>query len=116
MGYDNGTKTILAGLPGHPAAAMLVFELLIVWLYRQETSQPEPKKTTAVMETNAAGAPGRSTCLLVELLEGEDHYIARPILGKSGLMTTLSRAHGYTMIGMNKEGLKTGETVRVVLL
>lgn len=116
LGYDNGTKTILAGLPGHPAAAMLVFELLIVWLYRQETSQPEPKKTTAVMETNAAGAPGRSTCLLVELLEGEDHYIARPILGKSGLMTTLSRAHGYTMIGMNKEGLKTGETVRVVLL
>lgn len=116
LGYDNGTKTILAGLPGHPAAAMLVFELLIVWLYRQETSQPEPKKTTAVMETNAAGAPGRSTCLLVELLEGEDHYIARPILGKSGLMTTLSRAHGYTMIDMNKEGLKTGETVRVVLL
>lgn len=116
LGYDNGTKTILAGLPGHPAAAMLVFELLIAGLYRQKTSQPEPKKTTAVMETNAAGAPGRSTCLLVELLEGEDHYIARPILGKSGLMTTLSRAHGYTMIGMNKEGLKTGETVRVVLL
>lgn len=116
LGYDNTARTILAGLPGHPAAAMLVFELLIVWLYRQKTFQPEPKKTTAVMETNAAGAPGRSTCLLVELLEGEEHYIARPILGKSGLMTTLSRAHGYTMIDMNKEGLKTGETVRVVLL
>lgn len=116
LGYDHMTETILAGLPGHPAAAMLVFELLLVWLYRQKTCQPEPKKTTAVMETNAAGAPGRSTCLLVELLEGEEKYIARPILGKSGLMTTLSRAHGYTMIDMNKEGLKTGETVRVVLL
>ena len=40
-------------------------------------------------------------------------YIARPVLGRSGLITTMTRACGYVMIGMNCEGLKKGETVLV---
>ncbi len=116
LGYDKPSETILMGLPGHPAAAMMVFELLAVWLYRSETCQQAPKNTVAKMAVNVAGAPGRATCLLVELKDGPDGYIAEPILGKSGLMTTLSRAHGYTMIEVNKEGLKAGEPVQVVLL
>lgn len=116
LGYDEQSETVLMGLPGHPAAAMLVFQLLGIRLNRETMHQPAPKATMAVMETNAAGAPGRATCLLVELTETEDGCTARPIYGQSGLMTTLSRAHGYTMIGTNKEGLKAGESVRVVLL
>ena len=116
LGYDKPSETILMGLPGHPAAAMMVFELLAVWLYRSETCQQAPKNTVAKMAVNVAGAPGRATCLLVELKDGPDGYIVEPILGKSGLMTTLSRAHGYTMIEVNKEGLKAGEPVQVVLL
>ncbi len=116
LGYDEKTETVLVGLPGHPAAAMIVFELIVVWLFRNMTQQQAPKDTVALMETNAASAPGKATCLLVELEDGPNGYIAKPILGKSGLMTTLARAHGYTMISMNKEGLKAGEAVRVVLL
>lgn len=116
LGYDEAFETILVGLPGHPAAAMMVFELLLVWLHRQVTDQPEPPGTIASIETNVASAPGRATCLLVELEAGKEGYTAKPILGKSGLMTTLSRARGYTMIDTNKEGLKAGETVKVVLL
>ncbi len=116
LGYDNASETILMGLPGHPAAAMIVFELLAVWLYRKLTHQPAPSGTMARINSNVASAPGRATCQLVELQEGEEGYRAVPILGKSGLMTTLSRAHGYTMIDMNKEGLKAGELVKVTLL
>lgn len=116
LGYDGRSETILVGLPGHPAAAMMVFELMAIWLFRQMTHQPEPAGTMASIETNVVSAPGRSTCLLVELEETPDGYLAKPILGKSGLMTTLSRAHGYTMIDTNKEGLKAGETVKVTLL
>ncbi|MCI7302243.1 MAG: molybdopterin molybdotransferase MoeA [Clostridia bacterium] len=115
LGYDTLSETILMGLPGHPAAAMIVFELLAVWLYLQLTHQPAPAYTTAVVETNVASAPGKETCLLVELVDGDDGYIARPIFGKSGLMTTLSRAWGYTLIDMNKEGLKAGERIQVIL-
>ena len=123
LGYDNKTETVLIGLPGHPAAALMVFELTAVWLYRQLTCQPEPKATIAEITENVAAAGGRTTCLLVELEEqgeGQDAKKngvckAHPIFGKSGLMTTLTRADGYTMIDVNDEGLKEGQQVKVVL-
>lgn len=68
------------------------------------------------MTENVAAAGGKATCLLLELREGSDGiYEAEPILGKSGLMTTLTRADGYAVIDTNSEGLKQGEPVAVVL-
>lgn len=116
LGYDQQSGTILMGLPGHPAAAMIVFQLMAIWLHRALTHQEPPKDTLAAIESNVASAPGKATCLLVELMDSGDGYLAKPIFGKSGLMTTLSRAHGYTMIETNKEGLKEGELVKVTLL
>jgi len=116
LGYDEATETILVGLPGHPAAAMLVFELMVIWLYRKLTCQKEAPKTLARISENVAGGAGRTTCLMLELTEGEDGiYDAVPVLGKSGLMTTLTRADGYTMIHGDKEGLKEGELIQVTL-
>ena len=116
LGYDEATETILVGLPGHPAAAMLVFELMVIWLYRKLTGQKEAPKTLARISENVAGGAGRTTCLLLELTEGEDGiYNAVPVLGKSGLMTTLTRADGYTLIHGDKEGLKEGELIQVTL-
>lgn len=67
LGYDEKTETILAGLPGHPAAALLVFELAIGWLYRKLTGQEEPVAVPARITENVAAAGGKTTCLLVEL-------------------------------------------------
>lgn len=114
-GYDTESRTILIGLPGHPVAAMMVFELIGVWIVEELTGKKKRKEIRASMETNVASAPGKATCQLVELIEGEEGYLARPIFGKSGLITTLTRADGYTMIGVNKEGLKPGEVVKVQL-
>lgn len=116
LGYDNSTETILVGLPGHPAAAMLVFELMVIWLYRQLTGQQEPAKTVARITENVAAGAGRAVCLLLELTDGSDGiYNAIPVLGKSGLMTTLTRADGYTVIHGDTEGLKEGELIQVTL-
>lgn len=114
-GYDRETRTILMGLPGHPVAAMMVFELYGVWILEELTGKKRRKEILATMETNVSSAPGRATCQLVELMESEEGYVARPIFGKSGLITTLTRADGYTMIEVNKEGLKPGERVKVQL-
>ncbi|HSR03063.1 MAG TPA: gephyrin-like molybdotransferase Glp [Proteiniclasticum sp.] len=114
-GYDTESRTILIGLPGHPVAAMMVFELICVWIVEELTGKKKRKEIRASMETNVASAPGKATCQLVELIEGEEGYLARPIFGKSGLITTLTRADGYTMIDVNKEGLKPGEVVKVQL-
>lgn len=116
LGYDAASETVMVGLPGHPGAALIVFELMIVWLYHQMTGQSEPKATLARITENVASAGGRATCLLVSLAEGEDGiYDAEPVIGKSGLMTTLAKADGYTMIDTNTEGLKEGQLVKVVL-
>lgn len=115
LGYDGAGDTILVGLPGHPAAAMMVFELMIGWLWRTLTGQKERPMVVAEMTENVAAAGGRATCQLVELIDEDGAYKAVPIFGKSGLMTTLTRADGYVLIETNEEGLKEGQQVKVKL-
>lgn len=116
VGMDEPTKTLLVGLPGHPVAAMMVFKMLVVWLKRTLHGEEEPIKIPAVMESNVPGAAGRAVCQMVKLVKGAEGYLARPVFGKSGLMSTLTQADGYVMLEINQEGLKTGETVYVELL
>jgi molybdopterin molybdotransferase len=116
LGYDEKSDTVLMGLPGHPVAAMLVFELIAVWVKNRLTGQADEKCFYANMKTNLASAPGKTTCQTVRLIESENGYIAEPIFGKSGIMSTLTLADGYTLIDMNKEGLHKDELVKVWLI
>ena len=113
LGADTESRTLMVGLPGHPVAAMAVFEMMLVWLKRKLTCESEKGLVPAVLSGNVPGAPGRQTLLFVELEQSEDGYIAKPIFGKSGLMSTMTRADGYTTIEMLQEGLKSGEKVWV---
>lgn len=113
IGYDDNTETLLIGLPGHPVAAILVFEMLINWLWKQSTNQTSVQTVFAKMSSNLSGAPGRMTCQLVRLIKQENEYYAEPIFGKSGLITTLTKADGYLLIDQNKEGLQKDEIVEV---
>jgi len=110
LGYDEKTETVLIGLPGHPAAALTVFELMVVWLYRRLTGQREMRGVTAKLTENVAAAGGRATCLMVRL-QGEE---AIPVLGKSGRMSMLTAADGYVLIPADTEGLKEGQEVEVM--
>ncbi len=113
VGYDNKTETLFLGLPGHPVAAMLVFRLIFLWLQQEAYAHLKTYHLTAYMDTNLPSAAGRETCILVELFERDGAYIAKPILGKSGLISTLTKAYGYLVIHKNAEGLKEGEQVFV---
>ena len=102
----------------------MVFELIIGWLYRQLTGIKEPCRVPARITENVAAAGGKTTCLPVELSEEPEAagitasgciYSARPLFGKSGLMTTLARADGYTLIDTDDEGLKEDQIVQVTL-
>lgn len=116
IGFDPNTRTTIVGLPGHPVAALLVFNLLVIWLQNQLMHLKEGPKLMVTIKENVAAAPGKTTCQLVKLKEVEGRYEAYPIYGKSGLITTLIKADGYVMIDQNKEGLKKDETVQVTLL
>lgn len=115
--FDQETQTILLGLPGHPVAALLVFKLIGRWAYEKKLGLKNKEfKVKAKLTTNVPNAPGRMTCQLVALGWEEEGYVAEPILGKSGLMTTLTASDGYVVIDRNQEGLKSGEDVFVNLL
>ena len=116
VGMDDASSTLFVGLPGHPVAAMMVFELLILWLKRSLYGEAEKLPVPAIMESNIPGAPGKSTCQMVKLIAKPDGYHAKPVFGKSGLMSTLTQADGYVMVEMTQEGILTGETVYVHLL
>lgn len=114
LGYDRPSETLLLGLPGHPAAAMIVFELTAGWLWRARTGQKEPYTFPAVMAVNLAAAPGKKTCQLVKITEdNKGCKVAVPVLGRSGMITVLTRADGYVEVEVNQEGLKKGDTVEV---
>ncbi|KMZ55149.1 molybdopterin molybdotransferase MoeA [Dorea sp. D27] len=116
-GYDKPSETLLLGLPGHPAAAMIVFEILAGWLWRNLTGEKEAFGIPAVMSTNVPAAPGRQTCQLVKIERGKGaENLAVPVLGRSGLITTLTKADGYVLTGEHAEGLKRGEHVTVYQL
>lgn len=68
---------------------------------------------TAKIATNVAGAPGRTTSVLVALRQEDGGYLAIPIMGKSGLISILSRAYGYVLLDKNLEGVQAGDTVTV---
>ena len=64
---------------------------------------------------NFPGTPGKTVCLPVKLKSKDGVYSAQPVFGKAGMISTLTRADGFIIIDMNKEGLKKDETVLVHL-
>jgi molybdopterin molybdotransferase len=114
LAFDEESRTLLAGLPGHPVAALLVFERIIARAWRALNNMPEPPAIPAIMTSNAASDPGRETCLPVRLKQTGDYcYSAEPILGESAMITTLSGSDGFVVIARNSEGLKSGRLVWV---
>lgn len=71
LGFDAPSGTLLVGLPGHPAAAMMVFDLLVLWLLRQKMGVCPPRGRRARMEVNVPGGSGRTVCQMVQLIPAE---------------------------------------------
>lgn len=115
LGLDETTGTFLAGLPGHPVAAMMVFQLIVAETWNALMGQPAGIRIPARMACNIGCDAGKANCIPVQLFSDETGYIAQPVRGKSGLITTLSRAQGYVLTDHNAEGLKEGEIVSVCL-
>jgi molybdopterin molybdotransferase len=116
LGWDEESRTLFAGLPGHPVAAMIVFELILGWFHDRVFNRSSPFAIPAKISGNVPGSPGRAVCQHVKLHFEDGIYFAEPVFGKSGMITTLTRSDGYVIIDLNKEGLKKGEPVMVHLL
>jgi molybdopterin molybdotransferase len=123
-----GKPTILAkvgskplfGLPGHPVSAMVIMEVLVRPLLARLSGQVNPydswgRTIMATLSRNLASTPGREDFIRVHLRADGDTVWAEPVLGKSGLISTMVKAEGLLRIPLNTEGLEKGETVAVLL-
>jgi molybdopterin molybdotransferase len=123
-----GKPTILAsiqnkqfwGLPGHVVSAMVVFSRIVkpFMEYISGVSDDALKeiRLTARLSRNVASAQGRVDFVRIRLFKKSGVRWAEPILGKSGLISTMVKADGLIEIGMNTEGLDEGAEVEVILL
>jgi molybdopterin molybdotransferase len=107
-----GKPTILAiadnrpifGLPGHPVSAMIIFDLfvrpLISWLQGEEYNYSSAKEIEAELTYNMVSDSGREDYVRVFVYKEGEKFYAEPILGKSGLISTMVRASGLIKIGL----------------
>ncbi len=107
------------GLPGHPSAALLLYNLIVVpYLETLVGSKMHAINVPAVLSSRVHGAPGRDAFVMVSLEASTDgqSYLAKPIHAKSGMITLLSSASGYIRLSRDQEGLSEGTAVMVTLL
>lgn len=105
------------GLPGHPVSALVVYYLLArPVLRRLAGSDPFPLQPTvrARLARSLSSRPGLEEYVRVSLRMAGDGLRAEPVLGKSGLISTLARAWGLVRIPPEATGLEQGEEVEVI--
>ena len=107
----------LLGLPGHPASAAVVMEVLgkplLARLAGLTSLPPWGEEVTAHLSRNLAGASGREDYVRVRLRPEGETLWADPVLGPSGLLSPLVKSDGLVMIPLGVEGLLRGEAVTV---
>jgi molybdopterin molybdotransferase len=127
MSVSPGKPTILAqsgskpvwGLPGQVVSAMVVMKMVVIQFLNRIQGYRKPKRLVRVpakLTRNVASAQGRRDFVRVMLEDGPEGVLAKPVLGKSGLIRTMVRADGLLDIGENLEGLEKDTIPRVILL
>lgn len=109
------------GLPGHPAAVIVCFEIFVKPVLEnlaglnKNRFDKEKIAVRARIAKNISSSPGREEHIGVYIEERNGELWAVPILGKSGLITTLIKADGTAVIPLRKFGVQEGEIVEVRL-
>jgi len=126
MSISPGKPTILAksgtkpvwGLPGQVVSAMVVLKIVVLpFLNRLKGVEPPAKeiRIPAKLSRNVASAQGRRDFVRVILEQEDSQWIAKPVLGKSGLIRTMIHAHGLLEIGEHIEGIEKDTMVNIIL-
>jgi molybdopterin molybdotransferase len=137
MSVSPGKPTILAksghkpvwGIPGQVVSAMVVVKIIVIPFLHRLQGYKKPVRQfriPAKLTRNVSSAQGRRDFVRVmlenEVLEKEQlencegQMVARPVLGKSGLIRTMIHADGLLEIGEHVEGLEKGTLVDILLL
>jgi molybdopterin molybdotransferase len=125
-----GKPTLLAdatgkpvfGLPGHPVSALVVAQVFLAPFLRYLQGAPLQKgppghRIAATLLASIHSTIGLEEYVRLRIEETPERtYEARPVYGKSGMLSTMVRANGILVIPMTIEGFSRGETVPAILL
>jgi molybdopterin molybdotransferase len=115
-----GGTTPIFGLPGHPVSAMVCFDFFVRPAMLSLTGECIPKdlpspSIAARLVRNINSAAGRRDVIRVRLIKEDNQWYADPIFGKSGSISTLSRADGYFQIDEDSQGVTENTIIQVSL-
>ncbi len=122
-----GKPTILAvvegtpiiGLPGHPVSSMVVFDVFVRDLLRGLAGRTVARSFGQVVRARAdrriSSAGVREDHIRVALEERDGALWAVPVLGKSGIITTMTKADGVVVVPLGQESVEQGAQVEVHL-
>ena len=117
LGVVDGTPVI--GLPGHPVSGMVIFDVFVRNVLRAQAGRTPPRDLGRIvharMGRRVPSAGGREDHVRVTLEEREGTLWAIPQLGKSGIITTMTRADGLIVVPPDRDGVAEGENVAVEL-
>jgi molybdopterin molybdotransferase len=107
------------GLPGHPRAVQVCFDLFVRPALRRISGLSASRdmflgKTVKARLSKSINSPlGRQDVVPVRLERRDDALWAMPLLGRSGLLTSIVRAHGSFHVPVGTPGYEKGELVDV---
>lgn len=120
VGQMNGSpdkEVPIIGVPGYPVSAALTGEILVEpliakWLGR---SAFEPETVEASLTKKVSSPSGDDDYLRVVLGRVDGKLLAAPIARGAGVISSLTKADGITIIPRGTQGIEAGEKVKVRL-
>ncbi|MCK4910635.1 MAG: molybdopterin molybdotransferase MoeA [Thermodesulfovibrionales bacterium] len=120
FGVIDGTPVF--GLPGHPRAVQVCFEVFVLpALYKlsgletDKALENELGSVSARLTKSIHSVQGREDIIPVRLSLKDGELFAEPLMSKSGLLLSMVRAHGAFSIEVGSTGMEKGEAVSVRL-
>lgn len=112
----SGRKAVF-GLPGHPAAAAVVFRAVVrpALLALNGSPSASGPQLAARLAVNLPSASGREEFVRVRLARQSDGWWAEPVEGPSGFLSPFVRSDGFVVLPVEATGLSAGSPVIVEL-
>ncbi len=112
-----GKQIPILGVPGYPVSAVLTGEIFIEpliarWLGR---SPHVPQTIRASLTRKVNSPPGDDDYLRLAVGRVGEHVLAAPLSRGAGVITSLAKADGITIIPRGTQGLQAGSEVQVNL-
>jgi molybdopterin molybdotransferase len=108
-------RTLLVGLPGVPAAALIIFQVFVRPLLRQLAGETTPALLVARARLAATLPPalGREDYVRVRLVDREGVIWAEPVTGGTASLAALLAADGFVIVASASARLTAGAEVAV---